>query len=612
MPHVEIWKDGKKVIDRKGPNAFNNAKIRRVMEVPKRYESEQFDKAFLEWLHERTKTTVKGFDEWKEQMKTLAAAARAGNYDEVIRLGPAVRDLYPEYVEEGSAYELIAEACLARGDHRSAARELERYRNAGGRSPRLLKKLARLEEQEGRKRDAALTLERLNYIYPVNDEELHRWLGDLWYELGNIDAAVREYSAVVAMKPLDRAASDPRIRAVAFFPRRVSAGWGKLREIRDDLVKFRQSGKPLVAYLRNPGGAEYYLATAAGKIYLAPEDLLDVKGLRAEAVFLRKTLDKLGIEVEIEHAGKYKDAGDIFTRTSMSPETREVLESVLDALYEDFLETVAAARRQDVETVRKRLFSGWVDRYENIGKRSGAYSSGCYDSMPYILLNYTGTLDSCFTLAHELGHSMHSWYSNHAQPYHLADYRILVAEVASTTNEDLLTHYLLSITDDRATRAYLIDRYLDSFRGTLFRQTMFAEYEKAIHEQVEAGNPLTADYLDETYYALTRLYFGDGVAFDEQDEAIASEWSRVDHFFYNFYVYKYATGISSAIAIASGLLTDGASALERYLGFLRGGCSKYPLELLRDAGVDLATPQPVGAALVEFEQLVGELEELTQ
>jgi len=157
---------------------------------------------------------------------------------------------------------------------------------------------------------------------------------------------------------LDRAASDPRIRAVAFFPRRVSAGWGKLREIRDDLVKFRQSGKPLVAYLRNPGGAEYYLATAAGKIYLAPEDLLDVKGLRAEAVFLRKTLDKLGIEVEIEHAGKYKDAGDIFTRTSMSPETREVLESVLDALYEDFLETVAAARRQDVETVRKTLDEG--------------------------------------------------------------------------------------------------------------------------------------------------------------------------------------------------------------------------------------------------------------
>jgi oligoendopeptidase F len=204
-----------------------------------------------------------------------------------------------------------------------------------------------------------------------------------------------------------------------------------------------------------------------------------------------------------------------------------------------------------IDTMREGLFSGWVDRYENAGKRSGAYSSGCYDSMPYILLNFTGTLDSVYTLAHELGHSMHSWYSNQAQPYHLADYRILVAEVASTTNESLLTHYMLSITDDRATRAYLIDRYLDALRGTLFRQTMFAEYEQVIHDQVEAGNPLTADYLDATYYALTQSYFGDGVAFDEQDEAIASEWSRVDHFFYNFYVYKYATGISSALAVVS-------------------------------------------------------------
>jgi len=264
-----------------------------------------------------------------------------------------------------------------------------------------------------------------------------------------------------------------------------------------------------------------------------------------------------------------------------------------------------------VDTMRQGLLSGWVDRYENVGKRSGAYSSGCYDSMPYILLNFTGTLDSVYTLAHELGHSMHSLYSNHAQPYHLADYRILVAEVASTTNESLLTHYLLSITDDRATRAYLIDRYLDALRGTLFRQTMFAEYEQVIHEQVEAGNPLTADYLDATYYALTQSYFGDGVAFDEQDEAIASEWSRVDHFFYDFYVYKYATGISSAIAIASDLLSDGKPALDRYLSFLKGGCSKYPLELLRNAGVDLTTQQPVNAALAEFEHLVNELEALT-
>lgn len=263
-----------------------------------------------------------------------------------------------------------------------------------------------------------------------------------------------------------------------------------------------------------------------------------------------------------------------------------------------------------VETARRGLLGGWADRYENVGKRSGAYSSGCYDSMPYILLNYTGTLDSVFTVAHELGHSIHSHLSNRAQPYHLADYRILVAEVASTTNESLLNHYLLEHTEDRAVRAYLVDRYLDNFRATLFRQTMFAEFEKMLHERVEGGDPLTTDWLDATYGDLVRRYFGDAVAFDEEDAPIAHEWSRVDHFFYNYYVYKYATGMAAAIAIASTLLSDGPDALERYLGFLRGGSSKYPLDLLRDAGVDLTTPEPVSAALAEFERMVGELEGL--
>jgi oligoendopeptidase F len=263
-----------------------------------------------------------------------------------------------------------------------------------------------------------------------------------------------------------------------------------------------------------------------------------------------------------------------------------------------------------VETAHQGLTNGWVDRYENVGKRSGAYSSGCYDSLPYILLNFTGTLDSVSTVAHELGHSMHSWHSKQAQPYHLADYRIFVAEVASTTNESLLHHYMLAHTDDRATRAYLIDRHLDRIRGTLFRQTMFAEFEKMIHERIEAGQPLTADSLDETYYGLVRQYFGDGIAFDEDDEAIAWEWSRIDHFFYNFYVYKYATGLSSALALASGILGEGKPALERYLDFLRSGSSKYPLDLLKDAGVNLATPAPVKAALAEFERGTAELAEL--
>ena len=263
-----------------------------------------------------------------------------------------------------------------------------------------------------------------------------------------------------------------------------------------------------------------------------------------------------------------------------------------------------------MDVTREGLLGGWVDRYENVGKRSGAYSSGSYDSQPYILMNFAGTLDSVFTLAHELGHSMHSWYSNHNQPYHLADYRILVAEVASTTNESLLNDHLLSVTKDPAARAYLIDRYLDSFRATLFRQTMFAEFEEIIHAQVEAGEPLTVESLDGTYYDLVKLYFGDAVAFDDEDAPIAWEWSRIDHFFYDFYVYKYATGMSSAIALAEGILQGHDGALERYLTFLKSGSSRYPLDLLRTAGVDLTTPDPVRSALAEFERLVGELETL--
>jgi len=282
--------------------------------------------------------------------------------------------------------------------------------------------------------------------------------------------------------------------------------------------------------------------------------------------------------------------------------------------YHEAVDLICEALRplgpEYVEVVHQGLSDGWVDRYENVGKRSGAYSSGCYDSMPYILMNYTGTLDAVFTLAHELGHSMHSWYSNKSQPYHMADYRILVAEVASTTNEGLLNHHLLSRTEDRATRAYLIDRQLDSFRGTLFRQTMFAEFEKLIHAHVESGEPLTADWLDETYYGLAKLYFGDGMAFDEEDEPIAGEWARIDHFFYNFYVYKYATGMSAAIVLAGAVRDGDQPALERYLAFLKGGSSKPPLDLLRDAGVDLARPETVEAALAEFARLVGELEEL--
>ncbi|MGI6375658.1 MAG: oligoendopeptidase F [Anaerolineae bacterium] len=282
--------------------------------------------------------------------------------------------------------------------------------------------------------------------------------------------------------------------------------------------------------------------------------------------------------------------------------------------FDEAVELVCAAMQPlgdaYVSTMRQGLASGWVDRYENVGKRSGAYSSGCYDTMPYVLMNYNGSLDSVFTLAHELGHSMHSWHAKTTQPYHLSDYRIMVAEVASTTNEALLNHYLLERLDDRPTRAYLIDRWLNSFRGTVFRQTMFAEFEKLIYADVEQGQPLTVDELDSRYYELVRAYFGDAIAFDDDDAPIAWEWARIDHFFYDFYVYKYATGMSAAIAITRGLLSGQDAALERYLTLLKSGGSTYPLEQLAAAGVDLTSPEPVAAALAEFERLVGELETL--
>mgnify|MGYP001109505487 CR=1 FL=1 len=286
----------------------------------------------------------------------------------------------------------------------------------------------------------------------------------------------------------------------------------------------------------------------------------------------------------------------------------------LSYTYDEAVDLVCAAMQplgEDyVSIMRNGLQSGWVDRYENVGKRSGAYSSGSYDTMPYVLMSFMGTLESAFTLAHELGHSMHSWYSNTTQPYHLSDYRILAAEVASTTNEALLNHYLLKNIDDRSTRAYLIDRWLNSIRGTIFRQTMFAEFEKLIYEHAEQGQPLTVEAMDTMYYALVKAYFGEGIAFDDEDAPIAWEWSRIDHFFYGFYVYKYATGMSAAIALSNAILAGEENALDRYLTFLRSGGSAYPLDELRAAGVDLTSPAPVASALIEFDRLVDELERL--
>ena len=262
---------------------------------------------------------------------------------------------------------------------------------------------------------------------------------------------------------------------------------------------------------------------------------------------------------------------------------------------------------EEYSTVLKQAFADrWMDIYENEGKRSGAYSIGS-PVHPYVLLNHKNTLDSAFTLVHEMGHAMHSYLSNKNQPYIYSDYVLFVAEVASTCNEALLMQHLLKKTSDKRQRAVLINYFLEQFRTTLYRQTMFAEFELKIHQLAETGETLTAETLCKIYYDLNKLYYGENVVVDKD---IEMEWSRIPHFYRNFYVYQYATGFSAAMALSQRILREGESAVEDYLRFLSGGCSTDPVSLLKIAGVDMSTPQPVNEALALFGSLVEELEQL--
>ena len=250
----------------------------------------------------------------------------------------------------------------------------------------------------------------------------------------------------------------------------------------------------------------------------------------------------------------------------------------------------------------------WIDVYENVGKRGGAYSAGAAVH-PYVLLNYSGTLDSQFTLAHEMGHALHSYLSNKHQNPIDAGYVIFVAEVASTCNEALLMEYLLKKTTDKKERAYLINHFLEQFKGTLYRQTMFAEFELNIGRMIGEGKTLTADVLCDEYRRLNELYFGPDMVVDDE---IAMEWARIPHFYYNYYVFQYATGYSAAIALSRKILAEGDSAVEKYLEFLSGGCSKSPIDLLKGAGVDMTSPEPVNQALQLFGELLDEMEALVE
>ena len=260
-----------------------------------------------------------------------------------------------------------------------------------------------------------------------------------------------------------------------------------------------------------------------------------------------------------------------------------------------------------MEVVEEGFSSRWIDIYENRGKRSGAYSGGSFDSKPFILLNYHDTLDNVFTTAHEMGHSIHSYFSRKTQPFVYARYGIFVAEVASTANESLLMDHMLKNVKDKNERLYLLNHYLESFRTTVFRQTMFAEFEKTINEQLEAGGALTADYLCEEYKKINRLYYGPNVVIDEE---IGMEWARIPHFYYNYYVFQYATGYSAAVAFSEQILEEGKPAVDRYINFLKSGSSDYPLNVLKKAGVDMTTEEPVNNAMALFARLVDEMDKL--
>ncbi len=260
-----------------------------------------------------------------------------------------------------------------------------------------------------------------------------------------------------------------------------------------------------------------------------------------------------------------------------------------------------------IAVLEKAFSERWIDYADNAGKRSGAYSSGSYKTNPFILMSWQGTLDNVFTLAHELGHSIHSWFTRDAQPYQYGDYCIFLAEIASTTNENLLTEYLLKTAEDDKMKAAVINHYLDGFKGTVFRQTQFAEFEHKIHQADESGVPLTASFLTESYGDLNRHYYGEDLTFDEE---IALEWSRIPHFYYNYYVFQYATGFSAATAFAEMIKEEGEPAVERYLNFLKAGSSDWPIEVLQTAGVDMTKPDPILKALDTFEKYLDEFEQV--
>lgn len=389
--------------------------------------------------------------------------------------------------------------------------------------------------------------------------------------------------------------SDRRVREEAF--KAVYETYGKFKNTFASTLSGTVKKDNFSARVRHYNSARHS-ALSTNNI---PEEVYDnlVKTVNDNLHLLHRYIDLRKKVLGIEELHMY----DLYT-----PLVKDVKMEVSYEEAKDYILKGLKPLGEDYLNVLKEGFENrWVDVHENKGKRSGAYSSGTYGTNPYILMNWQDNVNNLFTLAHEFGHSVHSYYTRKTQPYPYGDYSIFVAEVASTCNEALLNDYLLKTIDDEKQRLYLLNHYLEGFRGTVFRQTMFAEFEHDVHMRAQNGEPLTPELLTKLYYDLNKKYFGDNLVIDEE---IGLEWARIPHFYYNYYVYQYATGFSAAAALSKQILEEGDAAVERYVGFLKSGSSDYPIEVLKKAGVDMTTSQPIEEALAVFEEKLTEMERL--
>ncbi|WP_210610978.1 oligoendopeptidase F [Priestia flexa] len=391
--------------------------------------------------------------------------------------------------------------------------------------------------------------------------------------------------------------SDRRVREDAF--KAVYDTYGKFKNTFASTLSGTVKKDNFSAKVRNYESARH-AALSANNI---PEEVYDnlVATVNEYLPLLQRYIDLRKKVLGVDELHMY----DLYT-----PLVQDVKMEIPYSEAKDYLLKGLAPLGEEYISILKEGFENrWVDVHENKGKRSGAYSSGTYGTNPYILMNWQDNVNNLFTLAHEFGHSVHSYYTRKEQPYPYGDYSIFVAEVASTCNEALLNDYLLKTIDDEKKRLYLLNHYLEGFRGTVFRQTMFAEFEHEIHVRAQNGEPLTPELLTKLYYDLNKKYFGDNLVIDEE---IGLEWARIPHFYYNYYVYQYATGFSAAAALSKQILEEGDAAVERYLGFLKAGSSDYPIEVLKRAGVDMTTAEPIKEALEVFKEKLEEMERLLE